>query len=142
MLEKTSGALSDSIFRYSNTPTRSQPELMKRMEAAGVVAPPRFHCKVDDVLPQESPMIICAAARDDKPVVRVVGDLAAVNVGDVISVPLAESKVADPVLSKGTQGNKGDTYLAWTVAADGASIKVESQAACPTVEELVASVSK
>ena len=62
----------------------------------------------------------------------------ALNVGDVISVPLAGTKRdPDGVLFKNVTGRSGG----WTVDAEGSMVAIDAAASCPTVEQIVTAAS-
>jgi len=63
-----------------------------------------------------------------------------VNIGDVVSVPLGETK-RDPdglLLLWNPTAPKGSAV--WTVDADGASLKVEEAAKCPSIDDIVSAM--
>lgn len=116
------------------------PELMKRIKSAGLPIPDRFSCLVSDVVPNKSgKRIACTADKLVGPSIRVAGNLPSLHIGDVVSVPLKDTKRdPDGVLLK----EKQESEIAWVVDADGASVKVESPAVCPSIEQIVAAASK
>jgi hypothetical protein len=60
-----------------------------------------------------------------------------INVGDEVSVPLAEThRDPDGVLFRVTE--RGGSP--WTVDADGTALKVDAPAKCPSKDEILASV--
>jgi len=125
------------VFLYSNSETAptQPPELMHRMDAAGVKALTRFSCRVDDVVAAADHKTVTCRSSGPSVALRVSGSLPAVNVGDVVSVPLANTKRdPDGVLLKnvGTKTGAGS----WLVDADGASLTVDSAATCPSVAEI------
>ncbi|MFI5301726.1 MAG: hypothetical protein ACHREM_26860 [Polyangiales bacterium] len=124
------------VFTYSGSDTapRNQPELMSRMDAAKITLPKRFSCRVDDVVTEGDRKIIHCATAGTAVVVRVSDSLPMVNIGDVVSVPLAGAKV-DPegVLSKSV----GSKAAHWTVAAVGSTVRIDLPASCPTVDEIL-----
>jgi hypothetical protein len=131
------------LFVYSNseTPPSQPPELMRRMDAAGVKTPPRFACRVDDVLPgQDHHIIKCHSAGPASPAssLRVLGILHPVNVGDVVSVPLAGTRRdPDGVLFKNVGGKAGG----WVVDADAATLTTDVAATCPSMQDIQAAIS-
>ena len=124
-----------SLFFYSNseTPPTQPPELMRRMDATGIKVPSRFACRVDDVVPEGGRNDVKCAARS----IRVTGTMPSVNVGDVVSVPLANTRRdPDGVLFK----NVSSKSSGWVVDADGPTLTVDTAATCPTLDEVAAAV--
>lgn len=121
---------------------KQPPELMKRIESSGVVIPERFFCAISDAVPRDkaSKSIACAGEKPSGVSLRVVGTISTLHIGDVVSVPLKEAKRdPDGVLLKEKPAGSG--AAAWVVDADAATLKVESPAKCPSVEEIVAAAS-
>jgi len=99
-------------YVYSQTATAPTvaPELMSRIRRANIVVPTRFSCRVDDVSAEKRTSLVadktagmfvqkgqlpfwivsCAAPSGLDVVLRVSGDIASLNVGDVVSLPLLE----------------------------------------------------
>jgi hypothetical protein len=105
------------------------------MEAVGVEPPERFACQVDDVMPDiDHKSLRCRSAGVVN--IRVSGTPPTINVGDVVSVPLAGvRRDPDGVLFKRVTGKN----VGWIVDTDGAMLKVDVPAACPTLQEILAS---
>ena len=106
------------------------PELMKRIETARVTVPDRISCRVNDVVQRDDHRTV---ACDGGPEIRVYGDVPlAANVGDLLSVPLKDAK-RDPngVLWKDISGGR------WVVDAEVATVKVDDNATCPTIDEIL-----
>ena len=126
------------LYANSETPPTQPPEMMRRMETGGVKAPARFSCRVEDVIPEGTAKSIrCSSSR--VPVsLRIAGDVKAVNAGDLVSVPLAGTKRdPDGVLFKSNPMKNGG----WIVDADAASLTVDAAATCPSMDEVLASLS-
>ena len=106
------------------------PELMARIKAASIAVPAHFSCRVLEVSPKKQGRFV-SCSEDSGIVVK--GDSARVNIGDLISVPLKDTK-ADPdgVLVKGGES--------WVVHAAGSALTVDEHASCPSVEEILAAV--
>jgi hypothetical protein len=123
------------LFRYSNseTPPTQAPELMRRLDAGAVKLPVRFACRVEDVVPDGGRNDVRCTAGS----IRVSGTLPSVNVGDVVSVPLANTK-RDPegVLFKNVASKDGG----WVVDADGSTLTVDAPATCPALDQIVATL--
>jgi hypothetical protein len=88
--------------------------------------------------PEIDPDSSAAIASRYPPVIRLTRGIPVVNIGDVVSVPLGDTK-RDPdglLLLWNPTAPKGSPV--WTVDADGASLKVEEPAKCPTVDEILA----
>jgi hypothetical protein len=67
--------------------------------------------------------------------IRVSGSLGRINIGDVVSAPLADVKRdPDGVLFK----DVASKTPAWTVDADGPTVTVDVAANCPTADEILA----
>jgi hypothetical protein len=128
-----------ALFLYSNAevPPTQPPELMRRMDAAGITPPARLSCRVSDVVGQQDHKVIECRAAGVAAVIRVTGSLGPVSVGDVVSVPLASVK-RDPegVLFKNVGAKSGP----WTVDADADVLTVDTAATCPSVEEILAAI--
>lgn len=128
-------------FTYSRTetaPTRP-PELMRRMEGAGIKVPGRFSCRVSDVVSDKDRTTVKCGQGSSAPRVRLNGAVKPVNSGDVVSVPLADAKRdPDGVLFK----TAGTRNAAWIVDADAASVTVDAAATCPSIAEILASLPK
>lgn len=136
-------------YTYSGTtePPAEPPELMRRMAASGVAAPARFACPVADVTKAGKYAVVrCEARADAGPLIRASGEVPPINIGDVVSAPLdGMRRDPDGVLLKWSQpgGRKAaKAELAWTVDADGAALRVERRAACPTADEIAAALSR
>jgi hypothetical protein len=84
-----------ALFTYTNsaTPPTQPPELMSRMDAAGIKLPLRFACRVEDVVAEHERRTITCRSSAARPIrLRISGELRSPNVGDVVSVPLADTK--------------------------------------------------
>lgn len=128
-----------AVFLYSNsdTPPTQPPELMRRMDAAGIQMPARFSCRVEDVVQEQDHRSVKCHSSGPGAKIRVSGDLHAVNVGDVVSVPIASAKRdPDGVLFKNVTGKN----VGWVVDADGPSLTVDSAATCPSTAEILATL--
>ena len=126
-----------AMFVYSGTeaePT-APPELMRRIAAHRVTVPARFSCRVADVTSTKAHRTIqCAGG--SRPSIRLSGSPPAINAGDEISVPLADThRDPDGVLFRVTERAEAR----WTVDADAAFVKIDAAAKCPSVEEILAS---
>jgi hypothetical protein len=124
------------IYTYSqkSDPPTAPPELMRRMEDSGVKTPVRFSCRVADVVTDQSYKSINCPSSGSPSTIRVSGAIPALNVGDLVSVPLAGTKRdPDGVLFKSFGAKSGS----WTVDADGATLTVDSAMACPSVAEML-----
>jgi hypothetical protein len=144
------------IYTYtrSTDPPSAPPELMRRIASANVTLPDRFACRVADAVSVGDRVVVrCgeaalhrtstppASASETEsryaPIIRLTRSIPLVNIGDVVSVPFANTK-RDPdglLLLWNPTAPKGRPV--WTVDADGASLKVEEAAKCPTVDEIV-----
>lgn len=142
--------------RTTQAPT-SPPEVMTSIQDAKLEIPARFACKVDDVgsekmltlAPTDDPntftektsqfwIVSCAAPSALEVVLRISGDLATINAGDVVSVPFAAAHRPEGVLLK----TAGERTLRWTVDADATALTVDVAATCPSVSEIVAAAKK
>lgn len=147
-----------SVFLYSGTndPPTAPPELMRRMTAAGTVTPRRFSCRVADAVPAPGRTTIKCEPREGGPQLRMAGESKRVNVGDLVSVPLADVKRdPDGVLlrvpvtqrastprstrsSEDAGGPKG--RFVWMIDADWSSATVEQPVSCPSIDEVLSSI--
>jgi len=128
-------------FTYTNSDTAptNSPELMRRIEVASIKVPERFSCRVDDVIAEKEQKLLRCRSNRVAASIRVTGSLKAVNVGDLVSVPLAGTKRdPDGVLFK-TVADKNPT---WIIDADGAAFTIDAAATCPSVADIVTAVSK
>jgi hypothetical protein len=134
---RSSGRPAAYVYSSSpDAPTRP-PELMRRMDAAAIKPPARFSCRVDDVLPGQGQRTIKCSSSGVPASLRVSGDLGPVNVGDLVSVPVASTRRdPDGVLFK----NVGGTPKGWVIDADAASLTVDSAATCPSMAEILTSL--
>lgn len=136
---RTSGRPPWFTYTGSETPPTQPPELMRRMAAANINAPPRFSCRVDDVVTEKDRKEIKCVSSGTVTSLRVSGDLKAVNAGDLVSVPLAATKHdPDGVLFKNVAVKNGG----WVVDVDGVSLTVDAAATCPSMEEILATLGK
>jgi hypothetical protein len=108
------------------------PELMKRIESAGITVPPRFSCRVADVEGMKDLRQVACVGGSRPVMLRISGKMAEVNVGDTVSVPLANAqRDPDGVLSMSTDGRT------WIVDGDGAQLTVDKAAQCPSTDEIL-----
>lgn len=119
---------------YSRTETPDKPELMKRVEAAGLAIPERFWCKVEQAsVGQESdgwPLLV-ACKGNVTSFITVRGDAPSVNIGDIVSVPLKDTAF-DPM---GVLAKVGDGRT-WQITATSDTLKLETPAECPSDETI------
>lgn len=117
-------------YPYSMTQTHTMPELMRRMAVASVEAPARFSCRVADIESRKKGLsIACTSFTKIESIIMVSSTPPAINVGDVVSVPLAnQHRDPEGVLYK----EKG----VWVVDADAKDIAIETKAVCPSLDEI------
>lgn len=133
----------EDTFLHTGLPVSSgdgMPKLMKRIEASKFEIPARFSCRIDQVTRANdgARTVNCAGSGDSAGAYIKLSASAtapAYHIGDVVSVPLKDTK-RDPsgVLFKEVRDN-GDH---WVVSADPASVTIDVPATCPTVDEIVA----
>ncbi len=119
-------------YLYSRTQTPEPPELMRRIEAAALKVPERFWCMVQQASVDKGAagaqvMVACRGTVTSFIALR--GTLPALNIGDVVSVPL-RGAAFDPI---GVLAKVGDGS-SWQVTATKDSLKLESPAECPSDE--------
>jgi|GEM_PF-5099591 len=133
-------------FRYSYAADPTPPELLTRLERAGVEIPERFYCLVTNVSADVPTVwkhqtadreahrrVACASPSTSAPSLLLTGPGTTLHIGDVVSVPLREVEL-DPngVLRRDEDG--------WVLeAADGTAV-LEAPATCPSNEEILAAV--
>jgi hypothetical protein len=113
----------EAVYLYSNSdkPPTEPPELMRRMNAAKLKAPARFSCRAEAVAKTTGGHVITCLGSTAS-VIRASSPLPHVNIGDVVSAPLADAKRdPDGVLSK----DFGSKAPVWTIDADGATVSVD-----------------
>ena len=127
-----------SVFMYSNSEAPPVlPEMMRRMEAAAATVPTRLSCRVDDVIAEQERRTIRCRSAGTALQIRTSAALAALNIGDVVSVPLADTRRdPDGVLHK----NVTAKVPLWTADADAATVTVDSAAKCPSLDEIQSAV--
>lgn len=127
---KVRGTEARAEFLYSGTTAPASPELMKRIDGAHITIPNRFSCMVEDVWPKDDHRTIdCVGG----PQVRVFGESTArPNVGDVVSVPLAN-------VNRDPNGVLWKSDGTWVVDADATTLTRDALATCPTTDEILAS---
>lgn len=124
-----------ALFTYSNSETAptNPPELMRRMESAGLPLPARFSCRVHDVAEEGDHVFIRCVSSAPLAAIVASGVLPAINVGDVISAPLAAVVGGeDGVLFK----RFGGKMSWWSIVAEGPTITVDERASCPSLDDL------
>lgn len=87
--------------------------------------------------PDVDPDSAMAIASRYPPVIRLTRGIPQVNIGDVVSVPFGDTK-RDPdglLLLWNPTAPKGNAV--WTIDADGAALKVEQAAKCPSIDDIV-----
>lgn len=155
------------LYTGSVQPPTTPPELMRRVQKAGLTIPARFSCRVDDettermvgLTPsanadafveknQEFTIVDCTAPTGLDVVLRLSGAAPNLNSGDVVSVPFAIDATApgltlavhrpDGVLLR----TMGERRLRWTVDADATGLTIDVPAACPTVSDILSTAKK
>lgn len=146
-----------SVFLYSGTadPPANPPELMRRMTAAGLATPQRFSCRVADAAPASGRTIIKCEPRAGGSQLRMAGESKRVNVGDLISVPLADvRREPDGVLLRVPTQRSSTTRssyssddsaasrgrFVWMVDADWSTATVDASASCPSTDEVLSAI--
>jgi hypothetical protein len=147
-------------YLYSNdrvAPPVSPPELMVRMDSESIAIPARFSCRVEDVSDESMTTLVagkvadvftqqsrrfsiidCEAPRGRDVVLRVSGEMPNVNTGDIVSLPLANTRRPEGVLLK----TMGDEELRWTIDGDGSSLTIDKAAICPSVSDILSTAKK
>ena len=117
------------------------PELMRRVQGAGIEVPERFKCKVEEAKPKGKEVrIYCKGDVAKGAYIRVPGAMNKVHKGDVISVPLKGSRrEPDGVLQKKDGRVDGRTRKVWVLDADASTLQVDEPATCPSRDDILAS---
>ena len=126
-------------FLYSggDSPPTTPPELMQRIDASKTQIPGRLGCRVSNVVIEKTGKIVSCESANTPFAIRTGNELPALNVGDLITAPLAGvHRDPDGVLSR---RQRGKTYT-WILDADAKSISIETKAQCPSVDEVIAAL--
>lgn len=138
------------LYTYSGRPEApsSPPAIMQRMEAAGIRTPDRFACRVRDVIAREPwKVVLCDGQPETAPIIRLANAPSSIpNVGDVVTVAIDPARDPDgavfrwslPAVPKGPAMRSSSGV--WTVDADGATLKVDDAAKCPSLDDIVSSM--
>ena len=132
-----------ALFLYSNseTPPDQAPEMMRRIETAKLKVPKRFSCRVADVLPETPRRIVRCESTGTPTAVRVEGEVPPLNVGDVISAPLAETRRdPDGVLSRQRLAAKKAEM--WVLDAAANDVVIDVPASCPSIQDVLTSANE
>jgi hypothetical protein len=127
-------------YLYSGTTTPEKPEVMKRMEAESLTVPERFWCKVkQQIVLKEAGVSYLVCDGEVESVLQFLIDVLSVrNVGDVVSVPLRDSKgwFVEGLLRKPAGNETRDRFSGlWHVDSLN-DPKLETPAECPSDETI------
>jgi hypothetical protein len=107
------------------------------MEAAGIVVPDRFSCQV---LNQEDGFVVCIGGQLSGTLLRISGEAPVLHRGDIVSVPLRDGPGGSKgVLFKARRTSSSE--MVWMVEVDGAEVRLDEAATCPSTAEIVAAAS-
>ena len=113
------------------------PELMQRLDASKTQIPSRLGCRVSNVTVERIGKIVSCESANTPIAFRTGNELPALNVGDLISAPLAGvHRDPDGVLSRHRNGKP----YTWILDADAKTIAIETKAQCPSVDEVIAAL--